>query len=168
MSTFALVILAALLPSSSAQVPVGHVWSAVAYLSHGERTPSQLSTSRSLTPFGALQMFAQGSIFRSRYIDKDSSGADQNITQVLIEGIEANAMDASQLSILTTDDHYTSASAFAFMQALYPPTTEAFAEGAGGIGAAELANGSIVDYPLNGYQYPDINVLSAQDPDSVW
>lgn len=171
MSTFALVIgLAVLVSGGSAQVVVEDIWSAVAYIYHGEHTPSEGSDSPSLTPLGAQQMYAQGTRFRARYLEEGSVTGDQDgsPTNGVIEGIAAVAIDNTQLSIMTTGDQYASAGALSFIQALYPPTTDAFSKNAGGLDAAVLANGSLINYPLGGYQYPDIRVLSVLDPNSIW
>lgn len=171
MSTLALVIgLAVLVSGSSAQVVVEDIWSAVAYLCHGEHTPSEDSDSPSLTPLGAQQMHAQGTRFRARYLEGSdvTSDRDEFTTTGIIEGIAAMAIDNTQLSITTTGDQYTSAGALSFIQGLYPPITEAFSRNAGGLEAAMLANGSLINYPLDGYQYPDIRVLSVLDPNSIW
>lgn len=173
MATFALVVsIAALLGSSSAQSNTDHVWSSVAYIFYGERTPihGMNSFSPSLTPLGAQQMYAQGSMFRARYLEQGNFTEAQNrvTTHATIEGIEQIAIDNTQISVISTNDPYTSTGALAFMQGLYPPVPQAFADNAGGIAAAELANGSLVNYPLDGYQYPNMQILSTLDPNSVW
>lgn len=172
MATFALVVgLAALLSTSSAQSSNERVWSSVAYIYHGETTPARgVYTTQSLTPFGAQQMFVQGSVFRARYLVDSNYTDAQNpvITHATIQSIEPLAIDNDQTSAISTNDGYISTSALAFMQGLYPPVDLAVANSAGGLRAAALANGSLIDYPLNGYQYPDIETLSTLDPDFIW
>ncbi|KAB5586207.1 histidine phosphatase superfamily [Coniochaeta sp. 2T2.1] len=169
MATFALVIgLAALLATSSAQSNNERVWSSVAFIYHGETTPARgVYTTRSITPIGAHQMFAQGSVFRARYL-VDGNTTGETVDHATIQGVEPLAIDGSQTSVITTNDGYISTSAMAFMQGLYPPVDLAVANSAGGLRAAALANGTVIDYPLNGYQYPDINTLSTLDPDFIW
>lgn len=171
MSTFALVIgLVVLLSGSAAQVAVEEVWSVVSYLYHGEHTPLNGSNSASLTPLGAQQMYSQGKKFRSRYLSDSTADAEQSdtTTSALIEGIESMAIDNTQLSIVSTSDPYISTGALAFLQALYPPLTQAFANNSGGLDAALLANGSLINYPMDGYQYPNLEIPSVLDPNSIW
>jgi hypothetical protein len=172
MATLALVVgIAALLVSSSAQSTGDRVLSSVAFIYHGETTPARGTfATQSLTPLGAQQMYAQGSTFRSRYLGNgNSNDAQFPVTRdATIEGIEPVTIDNSQISVISTNDGYVSTSALAFMQGLYPPAEVAVAGSTGGMGVAQLANGSLIDYPLNGYQYPDITTLSTLDPEFIW
>ena len=173
MATFALVVsLAALLSCGSAQSDDERVWSSVAYIYHGETTPARggVSITQSLTPFGAQQMFAQGSMFRARYLVDGNVTDDQGsvTAHATIQGMEPLAFDSGQTTAISTNDGYISTSAIAFMQGLYPPSNLNVAQSAGGLSSAVLANGSIIDYPLNGYQFPDIQTLSTLDPDFIW
>ncbi|KAH8907329.1 histidine acid phosphatase [Coniochaeta sp. PMI_546] len=172
MATLALVVsLVALLATSSAQSSNERVWSSVAYIYHGETTPARgVYTTQSLTPIGAQQMFAQGSMFRTRYlVDSNYTDAQTSVTaHATIQGMSPLAIDNDETSAISTNDGYVSTSALAFMQGLYPPVDLAVANSAGGLRAAALANGSLIDYPLNGYQYPDIETLSTLDPDFIW
>ncbi|KAK8133409.1 hypothetical protein PG984_005421 [Apiospora sp. TS-2023a] len=144
------------------------VWSSFAYILHGERTPlSTSSLSATLTTYGAQQMFAQGQMFRDRYLASStstSSDDDGNVTNSFpIVGLSRRALDNSQLDIMTNTDTFNVASTMAFMQGLYPPATDAFVENDGGRNASTLANGSLVDFPLDGYQYPNIQATSSLD-----
>jgi hypothetical protein len=170
MASLALAVgIASLAGVSSAQTSGEHVWSSVAFTLYGDRTPMNEPTPPSLTPLGAQQLHAQGSMFRARYLNSSLTDSENAVTiHVGIEGIEKNAIDNSQLYLLAAYNSYTSAGAQAFMQGLYPPIAQAFPNGTGGIQAAELADGSVVNYPLGGYQYPNINVASTVDSDSVW
>jgi hypothetical protein len=115
-------------------------------------------------------MFDQGSMFRARYIPNARLPDDDNTTstQAPIENLSVDAIDNTQMSIISNNDIYVSTSALAFLQGLYPPASHAYADGAGGIKAADLANHTLVDWPLQGYQYPAMEVLSVLDPNSVW
>ncbi|KAK0705165.1 histidine phosphatase superfamily [Lasiosphaeris hirsuta] len=171
MTAFTAAVLALLAgaSSSSAQSSSEHIWASVGWVLHGERTPLFGATPPSLTPVGAQQMFAQGDLLRTRYLsrftDSDDDGVDRHAP---IVGIEANAIDNTQLSIITNTDQYMVTSAMAFIQGLYPPINQAFSENSGGMAAAQLANGSVVNYPLGGYQYPSIRTASILDFESVW
>ncbi|KAF7521643.1 hypothetical protein G7054_g12388 [Neopestalotiopsis clavispora] len=148
------------------------VWSVFAYVNHGERTPLRdlAIGDGSLTPLGAQQMFSQGSLLRNRWlVNTTQSDPDGNVTDnAPIAAIGASAIDNSQLSIWTTRDDYITAGAQAFMQGLYPPKTRTFADNNGGVAAAMLANGSVVDFPLGGYMYPNLRTVSLSDTESVW
>lgn len=143
------------------------VWSAVALVMYGERTPLVGPTSPELTPLGAQQMYTQGTAFRSRYVLDGTSNASA-AAALPIYALEPNALDTTQISVLSTDDSYVVAGALAFMQGLYPPQTDEFAYDNGGRSAAVLANGALVNFPLDGYQYPLITTASLQDPASSW
>ena len=163
-SLTSVITFAALFSGCTAQVAIEHVWSSVAFVYHGERTPLQGPVLPVLTPLGAQQMFDLGSMFRTRYV----STSQQDSPHGPIQGIATDGIDNSQLFVAADKTPYTAASAFALMQGLYPPHTRAFSNETGSLEAAELANGTVIDYPMDGYQYPDIEVPSLQDPDSIW
>jgi len=176
MATLALVIsLAALLASSSAQSEDSNeiVWSSVAYVLYGDRPPLRSSSTGSpaLTPLGAEQLYQQGSMFRARYLSPTSNYTEEvaSVTShATINGIETNAIDNTQLWVASSTDDYTVGSAYAFMQGLYPPRNQSFSDNAGGTDGAILADGTLTDYPLSGYQYPTVQTLSILDPTAIW
>ncbi|KAK7977157.1 hypothetical protein PG988_004647 [Apiospora saccharicola] len=140
------------------------VWSSFAYILHGERTSlSTSSLSTTLTTYGAQQMFAQGQMFRDRYLTSTETDNGSVTDSFPIVGLSRRALDNSQLDIMTNTDTFNVASTMAFMQGLYPPETDAFVENNGGRNASILANGSLVDFPLDGYQYPNIQATSSLD-----
>ncbi|OTA99880.1 hypothetical protein M426DRAFT_35400, partial [Hypoxylon sp. CI-4A] len=146
------------------------VWSSFAYVFYGERTPLQGNLPTSLTPLGAQQLYSQGSLLRARYLSNSSlSDADAALTtNEPIADIERQALDNNQLSIYSTAEDYVVAGALAFLQGLYPPVTQSFARNNGGVNASTLANGTVVNYPLDGYQYPNIQTIPISDMNSVW
>ncbi|KAK3905617.1 histidine phosphatase superfamily [Staphylotrichum tortipilum] len=77
-------------------------------------------------------------------------------------------IDSSQLTVESSTDRCSSASAMAFMQGLYPPWPHTTCD----LEVPEytrFANGSLLNYPLCGYQYPNIRTISPNtDPDSIW
>lgn len=158
--------------ASSIQAADETVWSAFAYVLNGERTPllGPATARGALTSLGAQQMFSQGSLLRTRWLvnTTSSSSGSNATTNAPIANIERLAIDNSQLSISSSRDDYVSAGALAFMQGLYPPRTQTFASNNGGINASVLANGSLVNFPLDGYMYPNIRTLSLSEPESVW
>ncbi|KAI2616238.1 phosphoglycerate mutase-like protein [Hypoxylon sp. NC1633] len=146
------------------------VWSSFAYIRYGERTPLQGLNTPSLTPLGAQQLFSQGSLFRARYLSNSSLSDEDNAvtTNSPITGIEQRALDNSQLAIYSSTDDYVVGGALAFLQGLYPPVTGTFAYDNGGMNASTLSNGTMINYPLGGYQYPNIVTASVTDPNTVW
>ncbi|KAK4205699.1 histidine phosphatase superfamily [Triangularia verruculosa] len=170
------VLIAALLTTTTLAQSNERVWSSVAWILYGDRTPL-LSDNPTLTPLGAQQLKTQGSALRDRYLWKSaqSDNGDDNIDNnglddvAPISGIERYAINNQQLKVMSTTDSYNVASAMAFFQGLYPPITQAFANATGGMTAATLANGTIVNYPMGGYQYPQIQTASRLfNPNSIY
>jgi hypothetical protein len=166
MVAFAVAVGAVALVAGASAQSNEHVWSSVAFMFYGERTPLRGSVDPTLTPYGAQQMYAQGNMFRARYLDNTTVALNSNY--VPIKGIERNAIDNTQLNVMANTDSYVTASALAFLQGLYPPLTQAIASDAGGMPTAMLANGTLINYPLNGYQYPNVQSLSVLDLNSIW
>ena len=124
--------------------------------------PSLSDGPYNLTPLGANQLFDAGSIIRSRYVSAPDNGSEIT-TAAIINGISVNAIDNSQLYILSTDDEYISSSALAFMQGLYPPRNAVVIDL-----ESILGNSSLEQYPLNGYQYPNVGTVSSLDFNYIW
>ncbi|KAK4248637.1 histidine phosphatase superfamily [Corynascus novoguineensis] len=76
--------------------------------------------------------------------------------------------DNERLHVESSTDRYSSASAFAFVQGLYPPVPHVTCDS--DIPSYQwLSNGSLLNYPLFGYQYPNVRTLApGRDPDSIW
>lgn len=146
------------------------VWAVVAYINHGEKTPTFGGLRNVLTPTGARQMWRQGSAFRNRYLGSRNSTTFSNTTgNTKIQGISTDAISNDQLTILSQTDEWVSGGAMAFLQGLYPPNPNAFNSLAGGREVAQdlFASPDPIDYPLGGYQYPNIETLSMTDSNSV-
>ena len=139
-----------------------HIWSTVIYSRYGDRTPYILPTSNTLTPLGATQMYSAGTRFRERYLVSASGNGN-----TVIQGVSPFQLDNDQVSIVSLDDQFIVASAQAFMQGLYPPLM-ASSNATFINGQSQLANGSNILSPLNGYQYPQISALSPHDFSSIW
>lgn len=159
--------------SVSAQAGVNlnaKVWAAVAYINHGEKTPTFGGLDNILTPTGARQMWRQGSAFRHRYLGSRNSTTFSNSTgNTKIQGIATDAINNDQLTVLSQTDEWVSGGAMAFLQGLYPPSPNSFNSFAGGRQVAQdlLVSPELTDYPLGGYQYPNIETLPPSDPSSV-
>jgi hypothetical protein len=140
-------------------------WGSVIFTYHGEKTPFLSRGSHHLTPLGATQLHDAGSAIRSRYVSKPENSS--SITEFMpIKGISRDTIQNSQLDVLALDDEYQAASALAFMQGLYPPRRlelpiedeeNTYAPG-----------DSLIQYPLDGYQYPNIETVSELDLSYIW
>lgn len=145
------------------------VWSAIAFINHGETTPFLLNKNPVLTPDGAQQLYRQGSAFRERYLNP-SAAKNGSETGAPIQNLSQNALDNAQLRILSQTDSWVAGGAVAFMQGLYPPNDKALNAAAGGQTLAENHVGgssNTTSYPLNGYQYPQIQTLPMTDASSI-
>lgn len=136
-------------------------WSTTSLIYHGEKTPSAHTSPYDLTPLGAQQLLDAGAVLRARYIDPPANGS-QLTTAAVINGLRADAIDNSLLAVWSTDEAYVSASALACMQGLYPPGIQLMSAEAMG------ADGRFTQFPLEGYQYPDLKTFSGLDFNSVW
>ncbi|TFA98741.1 hypothetical protein CCMA1212_009538 [Trichoderma ghanense] len=146
------------------------VWAVVAYINHGEKTPTLGGLESVLTPMGARQLWRQGSAFRNRYLGTANSTLLSNTTEnTTIQGIARDAISNNQLTVLSQTDEWVAGGAMAFLQGLYPPTENSFNSFAGGSQMAEdvVTDSDPVEYPLGGYQYPNIETLSLSDSASV-
>jgi hypothetical protein len=135
-------------------------WGTVVLSLNGERVPEIADAFPYVTPLGAEQAFAAGSAIRTRYIE----GPGTNVTDSYpIPGLSVNMIDNTQLYLLARDDDYIAGSAQAFMQGVYPPLGSAYVDQ-----ESILSNGTLVQYPLGGYQYPTIDIISPLDFNYVW
>ena len=130
---------------------------------YGDNTPWALGAP-ALTSLGAQQLYGAGSNMRARYVTGESDAADIFST---IRNISPYQLSNDEITILSSDSQYISASAQAFMQGLYPPLEGVF-NSTYVSGQSMLANGTNVIAPLNGMQYPNIQTLSSYDLNSVW
>ncbi|RDL37311.1 Uncharacterized protein BP5553_04744 [Venustampulla echinocandica] len=138
-------------------------WASVVFTYHGEKIPFFHQSPYNLTPLGANQLLQAGQAVRSRYISPPTNGSQADAKP--INGISMNGIENSQMDILSTSDEYVSASALAFMQGLYPPRSTATA-----VVDEEsmMGSGSLLQFPLSGYQYPNVRTLSDLDFNYIW
>lgn len=153
-------LLSFLLPVSALQQ---QILSSFVFTRHGDRTPLYTSDTSILTPYGAQQMYKAGSTLRDRYL---STGLNDEGTD--IRDISHYLLNVDEVSIMSTDYQYVAASAQAFMQGLYPPLGQSATNFTNLGEISQLANGTNVVAPLDGYNYVDINTVSSYDPRSVW
>lgn len=148
------------------------VWAAVAYITHGEKTPSLGHLQEMLTPEGAQQMWRQGRAFRARYINATEhlGDSEREVTgKAPIRGIDANVIDNTLVDVVAAEDEWVVGSALAFLQGLYPPITNSYNKLGGGDDLARRLDGSAsetIEFPLSGYQYPNLQTLSSCDSES--
>ena len=121
---------------------------------HGDRT-SKSTPPTVLTDLGYQQIFTSGTYFRNRYI---ADGAPSQIA-----GIAPNLVKFSQISASAPLDPVLMPSAQGFLQGLYPPVGST-------LGSEKLANGTVVQAPLDGYQLIPIAEIAtgANSESSGW
>lgn len=137
-----------------------HPHAAFAFIRTGERTPLARSDGPVLSALGANQMYALGENFRARYI----AGNPGALGMERIANLSQNILSDDQIMIQTLDNQYLASSAQAFMQGLYPP--HGIKNGTGDP-TGLLADGTVLDFPLNGYQYANIQASTDRDPASL-
>lgn len=121
---------------------------------HGDRTPKILPPSN-LTDLGYREVFQSGEYYRSRYID--------NNAPYRISGINTDLVMQSQIQASAPLDDVLQNSATGFLQALYPPV-------GGPLDTEELANGTTVTAPMDGYQLIPVALVESGSgsEDSSW
>jgi hypothetical protein len=164
MSKRAAIAAAASLWLAGAQAATGinadHVHAAFAFIRTGERTPILRNDTQKLTAVGANQMHTLGQNFRTRYIAGDKPNG---LGTERIADLSTDIINNDQVWVQTLDTPYLISSAQAFMQGLYPPHN---VSSGSGDATDVLADGTTIDYPLNGYQYASIQAASQDDPKS--
>lgn len=115
------------------------------YHRHGDRTTKSYPPTV-LTDLGYYQVHTSGQAYNARYINSSSPTA--------IYGISSPTVDNSQITVLApADDPVLQNSAAGFLQGLYPPL--------GSSSSQTLANGTVVEAPLNGYQLIPVNTYAS-------
>ncbi|KAF2198888.1 phosphoglycerate mutase-like protein [Delitschia confertaspora ATCC 74209] len=135
------------------------VHGAVVFMRTGDRIPDlhKEGTSQTLSALGAQQIYQMGQNFRGRYINGLGS---IGLGQSQISTLSQDVLDNNQVFVMTRQEPYLIASAQAFMQGFYPPTNVSTGK--------VLANGTAIDLPFEGYQYPEIRVAGQYDPYSIY
>lgn len=139
-----------------------NTYATVAFIRSGESTPWVRSGTQLLTALGAQQMFELGNNFRGRYIDADTGST--RLGSRPIADMSQDQLNPDQLFVQTLDSPHLTASAQAFIQGLYPPSSSNSTQN-GPLSDlfGLLANRSAVQYPLNGYQYANVQALGKED-----
>jgi hypothetical protein len=139
-----------------------HIWAVFAFNVHGDSTPTILSQPRTLTSLGARSLYNVGAAFRDRYVVGSSN---ETTSDNWIQGISEDLLVPEEVNIYSTTDQFTAASSLAFMQGLYPPLKSS--NGTYLDHTYLLADGAVVDAPLNDYQYPRIYTTGLTDSNSI-
>lgn len=123
-------------------VDAERVLGAYIFARHGDRTPKVFDTTF-LTDLGYREVFYTGSYYNNRYISSSSEHQ--------IEGISEYIVTLSQLNASSPLDPVLQNSATGFLQGIYPPV---------GMKASQtLANQTVVEAPLDGYQLIPVEIL---------
>lgn len=138
---------------------------AFAFIRSGEHTPVLTGDAQVLTAVGANQMYQLGEGLRNRWID---SNGNARLGRQNIANISVDVIDNDQISIQTLDTQYLVSSAQAFMQGMYPP--HAHDNSTTGLEDSTdlLADGTVVQAPLNGYQYARVQSFNPFAYDSIY
>lgn len=123
-------------------VDAERVLGAYIFARHGDRTAKVFGATH-LTDLGYREVFETGSYYNNRYV---SSSSDHQI-----EGISEDLVTLSQLNASSPSDPVLQNSATGFLQGVYPPV--------GTKASQTLANETVVEAPLNGYQLIPLDVL---------
>ena len=141
-----------------------HPHGAFAFIRSGERTPALTGDTQVLTAVGANQMYQLGQTLRNRWID---SNGDTGLGRQNIANMSVDIINNDQISIQTLDTQYLVSSAQAFMQGMYPPHAYGNSTGLGD-STDRLADGTIVQAPLNGYQYAKVQSFNPFAYNSIY
>jgi len=141
-----------------------HPHGAFAFIRSGERTPFLTGDSQVLTALGAQQMYQLGQNLRARWIDGDG---DAGIGRQNIANMSVDMLNNDQISIQTLDTQYLVSSAQAFMQGMYPPHALGNSTGLRD-STGLLADGTVVQAPLDGYQYATVQSFSPFAYNSIY
>ncbi|KAL2828036.1 histidine phosphatase superfamily [Aspergillus cavernicola] len=135
------------------QVSAEKILGAYIFARHGDRSAKILKNTQ-LTDLGYSQVYLTGSSYHNRYINSSSSQYIQDMSEQVV--------DLSQLTASAPADAVLQNSATGFLQGVYPPV--------GSVSSQELANGTTVETPLNGYQLIPLSVIDsgASSEDSTW
>ncbi|KAF1930909.1 phosphoglycerate mutase-like protein [Didymella exigua CBS 183.55] len=141
-----------------------HPHGAFAFIRSGERTPLLTGDSQVLTALGAQQMYQLGQNLRARWID---GGENAGLGVQNIANMSVDMLNNDQISVQTLDKQYLVSSAQAFMQGMYPPNAAGNSTGFGDA-TGLLADGRVVQAPLNGYQYATVQSFSEFAYNSIY
>lgn len=148
--------------SNTTESSAYHPHAAFAFIRTGERTPLERPGVPVLSAVGANQLYTLGQNFRTRYV---AGTSPSGLGVQHIAGLAPSILNNEQIWVQTTDAQYLVSAAQAFMQGLYPPHGTSNGTGpATGI----LSDGTVIDYPLNGYQYANIHSTGEFDAESIY
>lgn len=121
-----------------------------------------------LTSIGAQNQFRIGEFYRERYFGIDSTGTRDDSSETVIEGLNDEGVFVSgQIYAEAIASNVILFSHYSFLQGLYPPTSVTDTATVDSL-MSELANGTIVQNPLNGYQYVNSNIQENATEGYIW
>lgn len=141
-----------------------HPHGAFAFIRSGERTPVLTGDTQVLTAVGAQQMYQLGQNLRTRWID---SNGNAGLGRQNFANMSVDILNNDQISVQTLDTQYLVSSAQALMQGMYPPHALGNSTGLGD-STGLLADGTIVQAPLDGYQYATVQSFSPYAYNSIY
>lgn len=125
-----------------------------------------------LTPIGAESQYQIGQFYRERYFGLDSSNVKTssatNDNTTVIAGLNKDGLFVNgQIYCEAESSNVILFSHYAFLQGLYPPQDVA-GTAVGNFTLAEIANGTVVENPLHGYQYIKSNIQENATNGYIW
>lgn len=167
-SVLTTIALGALASTASAEDSDYKVVGSLIFGRHNDRPAKPASY---LTPIGAESQYTIGQFYRERYFGLDSSNVKSSSNEgntTTISGLEKDGLYVNgQIYCEAESSNVILFSHYAFLQGLYPPQNVA-GTSVGNLTLAEIANGSIVQNPLNGYQYVQSNIQENATDGYIW
>lgn len=121
-----------------------------------------------LTPIGAEAQYQIGQFYRERYFGLDSSNNKVSNDENKISSLDKDGLWVNgQLYAEAVSSNVILFSHYAFLQGLYPPQDVAGTT-VGNFTLAEIANGTVLENPLDGYQYVQSNVQENATNGYIW
>lgn len=148
----------AVLALSAAQLAVANDYEILGSVIFGRHNDREEKPATVLTPIGAQNQFLTGQFYRERYFGIDSAGDRDSSSDTRIKGLNDEGMFVNgQFYGEAPASNVILYSHYAFLQGLFPPTVIQDTNMVDDM-MAELANGSVLNNPLNGYQYVKSNI----------
>jgi len=141
-------------------------------LIYGRHNDRPAKPAEYLTPIGAESQYKIGQFYRERYFGLDSSNKkvhdDDRDNSTVISALDGNGLFVNgQIYAEAVSSNVILFSHYAFLQGLYPPQ-DVDGTSVGNLTLAEIANGSVIENPLNGYQYIKSNIQENATDGYIW
>jgi hypothetical protein len=137
----------------AAQVAAAEDYQIVGSFIFGRHNDRESKPATVLTSIGAHNQFLVGQFYRERYFGIDSEGTRNDSSATLIQGLNEDGVYVNgQIYAEAPYSNVMLFSHYSFLQGLYPPIDIANTTLIDSF-MSELANGTVIENPLNGYQY---------------